>query len=58
MIGGGRGTRARAKYVDSSGAVISGEGGGRVFSAQYTSLIVYAAEAGPMRMLDWYEYPY
>jgi hypothetical protein len=52
------GIRARAKYVDDSGAVISGEGGGRIFADKYTSLLIYAGAAAPLGLLDWYEYPY
>jgi len=47
-----------AKFVDSSGAVVSGVGGGRIFSTFYAALLVYAGEATPLGMLDWYEYPY
>jgi hypothetical protein len=49
---------ARAKYLDDSGAVISGQGGGRIFATLYTSLLVFAAEATPLGLLDWYEYPF
>jgi hypothetical protein len=52
------GIRARAKYIDDSGAVISGEGGGRIFADKYTSLLIYAGAAAPLGLLDWYEYPY
>jgi hypothetical protein len=46
------------KYADDSGAVIAGEGGGRIFADKYTSLMVYASEAAPLGLLDWYEYPF
>jgi hypothetical protein len=46
------------KYADDSGAVIAGEGGGRIFADKYTSLLIYAGEAAPLGLLDWYEYPY
>jgi hypothetical protein len=46
------------KYADDSGAVIAGEGGGRIFADKYTSLMIYASEATPLGLLDWYEYPY
>jgi hypothetical protein len=52
------GARARAKYVDDSGAVISGEGGGRSFADRYTSILLYAGVAAAHGLLDWYEYPY
>jgi hypothetical protein len=52
------GSRSRAKYADASGAVIAGEGGGRIFADKYTSLLLYAAEATPLGLLDWYEYPF
>ena len=48
----------RAKYADASGAVISGEGGGRIFADKYTSLLLYAGAATPLGFLDWYEYPF
>ncbi len=51
-------SRPRAKYLDDSGAVISGEGGGRIFADKYTSLLLYAGAATPLGLLDWYEYPY
>jgi hypothetical protein len=54
-LGGMRGT---AKFVDDSGAVISGEGGGRIFADKYTSILIYAGAATPLGLLDWYEYPY
>ncbi len=52
------GTRARPKFADDSGAVIDGEGGGRIFADKYTSLLLYAGAATAAGMLDWYEYPY
>jgi hypothetical protein len=54
----GTGVRRRAKYADDSGAVIDGEGGGRIFADKYTSLLLYAGEATPLGLLDWYKYPY
>ena len=50
--GGGGG----AKYVDPSGAVIAGRGGGRTFATNYTSLLLFAGEATPLGLLDWYDY--
>jgi len=47
----------KAKFVDASGAVISGEGGGRSFADRYTSLLIFASEAAPLGLLGWYEYP-
>ena len=47
-----------AKFVDESGAVIAGHGGGRIFASTYPSVLLYAAEAAPAGLLDWYEYPY
>ncbi|MEZ4869694.1 MAG: hypothetical protein R3C14_50680 [Caldilineaceae bacterium] len=52
--GGGGGT----KYVDASGAVIAGQGGGRIFADKYTSILIFAAAAAPLGLLDWFEYPY
>jgi hypothetical protein len=46
------------KFADDSGAVVAGRGGGRVFADKYTSLLIFAAEAVPLGLLDWYEYPY
>ncbi|MEM7131816.1 MAG: hypothetical protein AAF702_36215 [Chloroflexota bacterium] len=46
-----------AKFIDSSGAVITGRGGGRIFADKYTSILLFAAEAAPLGLLDWYEYP-
>ncbi len=46
------------KFIDDSGAVISGNGGGRIFSSTFPSVLLYAAEATPAGLLDWYEYPY
>jgi hypothetical protein len=47
-----------AKFVDDSGAVISGVGGGRIFASTYPSVRLYAGAAAPEGLLDWYEYPY
>ena len=52
--GGGGG----AKYVDPCGAVIAGRGGGRTFATNYISLLLFAGEATPLGMLDWYDYAY
>ena len=49
---------AGTKYADDSGAVIAGQGGGRIFADKYTSLLIFASEAAPLGLLDWYEYPY
>ena len=46
------------KYVDSSGAVIKGGGGGRIFADKYTSILIFAGEAAALGLLDWYEYPF
>ena len=46
------------KYVDASGAVIRGQGGGRIFADKYTSILLFASEAAPLGLLDWYEYPF
>lgn len=55
----GRGdVRARGKYLDDSGAVIAGEGGGRNFADRYTSILIYAGAATPLGLLEWYEYPF
>ncbi len=52
------GRQGGPKFADPSGAVIAGVGGGRIFADKYTSLILYAAAAAPLGLLDWYEYPY
>ena len=52
------GVQSRGKYADDSGAVISGEGGGRIFADKYTSILLYAGAATPLGLLDWYEYPF
>ena len=52
------GVQRRAKYVDSSGAVIDGEGGGRIFADKYISVLLFAGAVTPLGMLDWYEYPF
>ncbi|MCJ7548585.1 MAG: hypothetical protein MUQ30_02765, partial [Anaerolineae bacterium] len=52
------GVQRRAKYVDSSGAVIDGEGGGRIFADKYISVLLFAGAATPLGMLDWYDYPF
>ncbi len=46
------------KFVDTDGAVIDGKGGGRQFADTYSSLLLFAAAATPLGILDWYEYPY
>ncbi len=46
------------KFVDTGGAVIDGKGGGRQFADTYSSLLLFAAAATPLGILDWYEYPY
>lgn len=46
------------KRIDPSGAVLIGEGGGRVFADKYTSILIFASEAAAQGMLDWYEYPF
>ena len=52
------GASSGAKYVDASGAVIAGQGGGRIFADKYTSILLFASEAAPLGLLDWYEYPF
>ena len=46
------------KYVDSSGAVIKGVGGGRIFADKYISILLFAGAATSLGLLDWYEYPF
>jgi hypothetical protein len=46
------------KYLDKSGAVIRGQGGGRIFADKYTSILLFAGEAAALGLLDWYEYPF
>ena len=52
------GVALRPKVADDSGAVIDGEGGGRIFADKYTSLLLFAGAATPLGFLDWYEYPF
>jgi hypothetical protein len=52
------GSQVREKIADASGAVLTGRGGGRVFDDRYASLIIFAAEAAPRGLLDWFEYPF
>ncbi len=52
------GASRTAKFVDDSGAVISGNGGGRIFSSTYPSTLLFAGAATPLGLLDWYEYPF
>ena len=58
LASGSIGASDGKKYVDSSGAVIKGQGGGRIFADKFTSILIFAAEAAPLGLLDWYEYPY
>jgi hypothetical protein len=37
--------------------VVAGNGGARIFADKYTSLLIFAAEATPLGLLDWYGYP-
>ncbi|MFZ1754660.1 MAG: hypothetical protein WBO46_00920 [Caldilineaceae bacterium] len=46
------------KFYDPCGAVIVGEGGGRIFADKYTSLVLFAGAASARGLLDWYEYPF
>ena len=55
--GGAGGVRSRAKFRDSSGAVVQGRGPARSFADTYTSLLLFAGAAAPLGLLDWYEYP-
>ena len=52
------GSQGGKKYIDSSGAVIRGSGGGRIFADKYLSILIYAGEASRLGLLDWYEYPF
>jgi hypothetical protein len=52
------GREVAEKFADPSGAVILGKGGARIFDDRYTSLLIFAAEASPRGILDWFEYPY
>ena len=52
------GAEGGKKYVDLSGAVIRGQGGGRIFADKYTSILIFAAEAAKLGLLDWYQYPF
>ncbi len=46
------------KYLDPSGAVVDGKGGGRNFADKYSSILVFASEAAALGYLDWYDYPF
>jgi hypothetical protein len=52
------GAERGAKYLDASGAVIAGQGGARMFDDRYISILLFAAAATPVGLLDWYEYPF
>jgi hypothetical protein len=54
----GGGAESGPKFLDESGAVIAGSGGGRIFSSVFPSVLLYASEAVPAGFLDWFEYPY
>ena len=54
----GRARVGSEKYADDSGGVVCGRGGGRIFADKYISLLLFAAEAAPLGLLDWYEYPF
>ncbi len=58
LVSRGAETAKGGKFIDSSGAVISGQGGGRVFASKYSSILLFASEAAPLGLLDWYDYPY
>ena len=46
------------KWVDSSGALVRGMGGGRIFADKYLSILLFAGAAASQGLLDWYEYPF
>ena len=50
--------RSRGKYKDDSGAVNSGAGRACIFGETYTSILLFAGEATPSGLLQWFEYPY
>jgi hypothetical protein len=52
------GARGGAKYLDVSGAVIAGQGGGRIFADKYISILLFAGAATAAGLMDWYEYPF
>lgn len=52
------GAERSAKYADVSGAVIAGQGGGRIFADKYISILLFAGAAASADLLDWYEYPF
>lgn len=54
----GGGAESGPKFLDESGAVIAGSGGGRIFSSVFPSVLLFASEAVPAGFLDWFEYPY
>ena len=51
------GITSSAKRIDPSGAVVAGNGGGRIFADKYTSILIFAAAAQENGLLDWYDYP-
>jgi len=50
--------RSRGKYLDESGAVNSGAGRACIFEETYSSVLLYAGEATPRGLLQWFEFPY
>ena len=58
LSAGSVGRTHNRKFYDPSGAVIVGEGGGRIFADKYTSLVLFAGAAAERGLLGWYEYPF
>lgn len=58
MVASPAGQGSGPKRIDKSGAVVSGSGGGRDFADRYQSILVFASEAAPRGLLDWYRYPF
>ena len=58
LVARGEGGRGGGKRIDRSGAVVQGTGGGRIFADKYQSILIFASEAAPRGLLDWYEYPF
>ena len=58
MVASPAGKGGGPKRIDKSGAVVRGSGGGRDFADRYLSILVFASEAAPRGLLDWYDYPF
>ena len=57
MDGPSGATAGGRKVIDPDGAVVQGAGDARPFAAAYTSVLLFAAAATPLGLLDGYDYP-